>query len=35
MEFNPEEKKIVLRTYSPVLKKSDFRPPLELEVGFE
>ena len=35
MEFNPSEKKIVLRTYSPVLEKSDFRPPVELDINFE
>lgn len=35
MEFKPEEKKVVLRTYSPVLDKADFRPPVTLDVDFE
>ena len=35
MEFQPDEKKIVLRTVSPVLGKDDFRPPVTLDVDFE
>lgn len=35
MEFQPGEKKVTLRTYSPVLEKADFGPAVTLDVDFE